>query len=83
MTDEQLLMYSELSMSHFKLIRNAVKHKFKNVSDLERNSMTDSTKDEIIAAHDAVILNLYNTIPTEQDAIDLVDQSNNIEIPEP
>ena len=82
MTDEQLLMYSELSMSHFKLIRDAINHKARNMSDLERNQITSNTQAEIIAAHDALILDLYNTIPTEQDAIDLVDQSNNIEIPE-
>lgn len=77
MTNEQLLMYAQLSISHFKSIRDAINHKVKNVSDLERNQITNNTQAEIIAAHDAVILNLYNTIPTEQDAIDI------IEIPKP
>jgi len=72
MTNEQLLMYAQLSISHFKSIRDAINHKARNMLDLERNQITSNTQAEIIAAHDALILDLYNTIPTEQDAIDTI-----------
>ena len=72
MTDEQLARYARMSIDHNKSIAKAIVAKASDIEALDRNNLSASTTTEVIAAHDAVILSLYNTIPTEQDAIDAV-----------
>jgi hypothetical protein len=70
MTDEQLAVHANNQVTHFKKVRKAIASKQSDESALTANGLSEPTTTEVIAAHDAIILNLYNTIPTEQDAID-------------
>lgn len=70
MTDQQLLVHANNQVMHFKKVRRAIASKQSDESALTANGLSEPTTTEIIAAHDAVILDLYNTVPTEQDAID-------------
>ena len=74
MTDEQLAVHANNQVTHFKKIRKALNAKSSDESALTSNGLSEPTTTEVIGAHDAIILDLYNTVPTEQDAIDsLVD----------
>ena len=70
MTDKQLAAHANNQVGHFKKIRKALSAKSGDELALTANGISESTTTEVIAAHDAIILDLYNTVPTEQDAID-------------
>jgi hypothetical protein len=70
MTDDQLRVYADMSVDHFRKIQLAITSKRTDEAALAANGLSQPTTTEIIAAHDIIILDLYDTIPTEQDAID-------------
>jgi hypothetical protein len=72
MTDEEFRQYAQMQLVHFKKVNKAINAKYDDIDALSRNNLSAPTTTEVVGAHDAVILNLYNTIPTEQDAIDAV-----------
>jgi hypothetical protein len=61
-----------MSIDHHKSISKAVSSKQSDIEAMARNSLSANTTTEVIAAHDLLITGLYDSIPTEQDAIDAV-----------
>lgn len=72
MTDDELLVYATISIGHYRSISKAISSKQSDVEAMARNSLSVDTTTEVIAAHDLLITGLYDSIPTEQDAIDAV-----------
>lgn len=77
MTDEEFGQYAQMQLVHCKNVRNALNAKANDIEAMARNGLSADTTTEVIAAHDALITGLYDSIPTEQDAIDAVADVDN------
>lgn len=71
MTDDEIRIYANNLEVWAKKMRTALNDKKKDIKRAEDNTgISESASTEILNAHNTAILDLSNSVPTEQEAID-------------